>query len=65
MIAIQALTGIPPHQLPLSLETGNVNWRHLANVREEFAQVLEKMVCYHFAARYQTAAMVMEELRRI
>ena len=65
MIAIQALTGIPPHQLPLSLETGDVNWRHLANVREEFGQILEKMVRYHFAARYQTAAMVMEELRRI
>jgi len=65
MIAIQALTGIPPYQLPLSPETGDVSWRHLANVQEEFANILDNMVRYHFAARYQSAAEVMEKLRRI
>ncbi|HBL13017.1 MAG TPA: hypothetical protein DD379_16790 [Cyanobacteria bacterium UBA11162] len=65
IIGIQALTGIAPHQLSFSAETGDVSWRHLANVSEEFGSILEKMVCYHFAERYQSAALVMEELRKI
>ena len=64
MIGIQALTGIPPYQLGHS-ESGDVIWRHLVTVREEFAVVLEKMVRYHFAARYQSAAEVLEDLQRI
>jgi CHASE2 domain-containing sensor protein/predicted Ser/Thr protein kinase len=62
MIGIQALTGITPHQLPVSLETGDINWRHLANVSEEFGQILEKMVRYHFVERYQSVAVVLKEL---
>jgi serine/threonine protein kinase len=62
MIAIQAVTGISTYQLPLSPETGDITWRHLANVSEEFAQIIEKMVRYHFADRYQRAAEVLEAL---
>jgi CHASE2 domain-containing sensor protein/predicted Ser/Thr protein kinase len=62
VIGIQALTGITPHQLPVSLETGDINWRHLANVSEEFGQILEKMVRYHFVERYQSVAVVLKEL---
>lgn len=65
MIGIQAITGIPPHQLTLSPDTGDISWRHLANVREEFAQIIDKMVRYHFPARYQTAGAVLEDLQRI
>jgi CHASE2 domain-containing sensor protein/tRNA A-37 threonylcarbamoyl transferase component Bud32 len=64
MIGIQALTGIPPYQLGHS-ESGDVIWRHLVTVREEFAVILEKMVRYHFAARYQSAADVLDDLQRI
>lgn len=64
MIGIQALTGIPPYQLGHS-ESGDVIWRHLGTVRDEFAGILEKMVRYHFAARYQSAAEVLEDLQRI
>jgi CHASE2 domain-containing sensor protein/tRNA A-37 threonylcarbamoyl transferase component Bud32 len=64
MIGIQALTGIPPYQLSHS-DSGDIIWRHLVTVREEFAVILEKMVRYHFAARYQSAAEVLEDLRRI
>lgn len=60
MIGIQAVTGIATHQLPVSTETGDISWRHLANVSEEFAGILEKMVRYHFADRYQSAAEVMK-----
>jgi serine/threonine protein kinase len=65
MIAIQALIGIPPHRLELAKETGELSWRHLANVSDEFAQILEKMVYYHFAARYQSADEVLKELDKI
>jgi hypothetical protein len=65
MIGIQALTGIAPYQLPISEKTGDVTWRHLANISEEFAQILEKMVRYHFAVRYQSAAEVMKELESL
>lgn len=65
MIGIQALTGIPPHQLKPSEETGDISWRHLANVNEEIGQIVDKMVRYHFPARYQTAAAVLEDLRKI
>jgi hypothetical protein len=34
-------------------------------VKEEFAQVLDKMVRYHFAARYQSAAEALEDLEKI
>ncbi|HBB34747.1 MAG TPA: hypothetical protein DDZ80_30335 [Cyanobacteria bacterium UBA8803] len=65
IIGIQAVTGIAPHQLSLAPETGEINWRHLANISEEFAQLLQKMVHYHFADRYQSASAVMEDLRRL
>jgi CHASE2 domain-containing sensor protein/tRNA A-37 threonylcarbamoyl transferase component Bud32 len=64
MIGIQALTGIQTHQLNHS-ESGDIVWRHLASVSEEFAQILEKMVRYHFAARYQTVAEVLQDLEKI
>jgi CHASE2 domain-containing sensor protein/predicted Ser/Thr protein kinase len=63
MIGIQALTGIAPHQL--HFEACEVVWRHLVKVREEFALILEKMVRYHFAERYQSAAEVMEALEKV
>ncbi|MGC1392781.1 MAG: protein kinase, partial [Coleofasciculaceae cyanobacterium] len=65
MIGIQALTGIPPHQLKPSEETGDISWRHLANVSEEIGQIVDKMVRYHFPTRYQTASAVLEDLRKI
>jgi CHASE2 domain-containing sensor protein/tRNA A-37 threonylcarbamoyl transferase component Bud32 len=65
MIAIQALTGIPPNKLELSEETGQVNWRHLANVREDLAQLVDKMVRYHFVDRYQSAELVLQDLVKL
>lgn len=65
MIGIQALTGIPPYQLSTHTDSGDVMWRHLATVREDFALILEKMVRYHFAARYQSAAEALEDLEKI
>ncbi len=65
MIGVQAVTGIAPHQLPITQETGDVNWRNLANVSEEFAKILENMVRYHFPDRYQSIASVMKDLESL
>jgi CHASE2 domain-containing sensor protein/serine/threonine protein kinase len=64
MIGVQALTGIPPHQLSHS-ESGDIIWQNLVTVREDFGRVLEKMVRYHFAARYQSAAEALEDLEKV
>jgi len=65
MIGIQAITGILPQELQPDLETGNVMWRQTAQVSEELAAILDKMVCYHFSDRYQSAAAVLQDLKRI
>lgn len=64
MIGIQAITGIAPQELHPDLETGNVMWRQTAPVSEELAAILDKMVCYHFSDRYQSAAAVLQDLKR-
>ncbi|MDZ8056185.1 MAG: CHASE2 domain-containing protein [Aulosira sp. ZfuVER01] len=65
MIGIQALTGIPPQELHPDLETGNIIWRSQAQVSEQFAAILDKMVRYHFSDRYQSACDVLEDLKSI
>lgn len=62
MIAIQALTGVHPTQLPENRKTGEIVWQHLANVNVELAAVINKMVCYHFQDRYKSAQEVLAAL---
>ncbi|MCL6754005.1 CHASE2 domain-containing protein [Nostoc sp. CCCryo 231-06] len=64
MIAIQAITGIPPQELHPDPETGNIMWRQPVQVSEQLAAILDKMVCYHFSDRYQSAAAVLQDLKR-
>ncbi|HIK08348.1 MAG TPA: CHASE2 domain-containing protein [Trichormus sp. M33_DOE_039] len=65
MMGIQALTGISPQELQPDPETGNVMWREAAQVSAELAEILDKMVCYHFGDRYQSARAVLQDLNRI
>ncbi|MBW4633638.1 MAG: CHASE2 domain-containing protein [Iphinoe sp. HA4291-MV1] len=65
MIGIQAVTGLSPHELQPNSDTGNIMWRQWARVREEFAEILDKMVCYHFSDRYQSASAVLQDLKQI
>ncbi|RUT08509.1 serine/threonine protein kinase [Dulcicalothrix desertica PCC 7102] len=62
MIGIQALTGVAPQALDINPDTGNVEWRHLVTVSDKLGNILDKMVCYHFNERYQTAAEVLDDL---
>ena len=63
IIAIQALTGLHPRQLLEDSDTGEIIWRHQANVSAELACVLNKMVRYHFKDRYQSVEEVLEALQ--
>jgi CHASE2 domain-containing sensor protein/predicted Ser/Thr protein kinase len=65
MIGIQAITGIPPQELQPNPETGNVMWRQTVQVSQGLAAILDKMVCYHFSDRYQSAAAVLQDLKRM
>ena len=63
MIGIQALTGIPPQQLPEEQSTGEVIWRQLVpRVDARLADVLEKMVRCYFSQRYQNAGEALQAL---
>jgi len=63
MIGIQALTGIPPHQLPEDSSTGEVIWRNLVpTVDSRLADVLDKMVRDHFSQRYQNAGEALQAI---
>ena len=65
MIGIQALTGMHPTQLQEESETGEILWQHHAQVSEELASILSKMVRYHFKERYQTAIEVLQALQML
>ncbi|GAB4232411.1 MAG: hypothetical protein Kow0049_15360 [Stanieria sp.] len=54
MIAIQALTGIHPLELPED-EYGELRWQHQAQVSPRLGAILAKMVRYHFGDRYHSA----------
>ncbi|MEG4442781.1 bifunctional serine/threonine-protein kinase/formylglycine-generating enzyme family protein [Microcoleus sp. AT9_B5] len=55
MIGIQALTGEHPFNLAEDTQTGEVIWRNQAQVSNNLANVLDKMVRDNFSQRYQNA----------
>jgi len=62
IVAIQALTGLHPARLPVDYNTGNIVWRNNAQVSQTFADILDKMVCFSFPNRYQSAAEALQAL---
>lgn len=65
MMAIQAVTGIPSEDLVQQRDphTGELVWQKQAFVSQPLAQILDKMVRFNFAERYQTAAEVLADLQ--
>src|SRR4028119_1967053 len=63
MVAIQALTGLTPNQLPIDPDTDEISWQDKASVSPELAKVLDKMVRYDFRERYQSAASALQALK--
>ncbi len=62
VVAIEALTSTHPRDLPVNELTGNLVWRDRAIVTPALAQILDKMVAYHFKDRYQSATAVLIDL---
>ncbi|BAY40738.1 serine/threonine kinase [Nostoc sp. NIES-2111] len=65
IIGIQALTGIKPEQLPKDTSTGEIIWRNQAQVSQELADILDKMVRYYFLDRFQSAEAALQSFRAL
>ncbi|MDZ8184519.1 MAG: serine/threonine-protein kinase [Nostoc sp. ChiSLP02] len=62
MIGIQALTGLIPDQLQEDANSGEISWRHHAQVSDSFADILDRMICDRHSQRYQSAAEALQAL---
>ncbi|WP_019500139.1 protein kinase domain-containing protein [Pseudanabaena sp. PCC 6802] len=65
IIAIQALTGKLPAQLPEDPATGEIVWHGLAPVSSALAAIIDLMVRYDFRTRYQTSTEVIAALKHL
>jgi serine/threonine protein kinase len=65
MIGILALTGLLPQQLLQDPTTGELNWRNYVQVSNELAEIVTKMVRYHFSQRYQSAYEALQAINAI
>ncbi len=73
MIAIQALTGILPKQLPIDPDTHEVKWRdgrgqtggHRITVNPALSEIIDRLVRYDFRQRYPGTAEVLTDLRTL
>lgn len=62
ILGIQALTGLSPEQLEKDADTSEIIWQKHTSVSDDFAKVLDKMVCYDFRERYRSAGIVLQAL---
>ncbi|MGK7922346.1 MAG: tetratricopeptide repeat protein [Trichodesmium sp.] len=65
MTVIHALTGLFPAEIGKDRTTGELGWRNYAQVSNEFAAILNKMVSSYFRARYNSASEVLNDLWNI
>ena len=64
MTAIQAITGISPHELRRDSNTLEIIWREKAQISEPLADILTKMVRYHHKDRYTDAHEALQALKQ-
>ncbi len=62
IIAIQALTNVVPEKLKHDPQTDEIIWSDTTSIGERLVAIVDKMVRYHFAERYQAIAEVLEDL---
>ncbi|AFY69163.1 serine/threonine protein kinase [Thalassoporum mexicanum PCC 7367] len=68
MVALQALTGCDPGELPEDAKTAEIKWRDRLGenyCHPMLAAILDKMVRYDFRNRYQSAAEILVSLDEI
>jgi len=63
IIAVQALTGLLPNQIPEDPMTSEFRWRDRAKVTPTLADIIDKMVRFDFRQRYQSANEVLAALQ--
>ncbi|WP_181256612.1 serine/threonine-protein kinase [Merismopedia glauca] len=63
MLAIQALTGIPPNQLPKDPQGLSVLLFAQTQVSQKLLKVIERMTSYNFSDRYPSAQEALEAVR--
>lgn len=64
MVAIEAATNVSPLELERPTTDDILQWRHLAPLRPELANILDKMVAYQYGNRYQSASDVLKDLQQ-
>ncbi len=62
IIGITALTGLSPEQLDRDAESNEIVWQNQAQLSQNFAEVLDKMVRYDFRERYSSATIALQAL---
>ena len=61
IIAIQAVTGILPYEFNQFSEE-EIDWHDKANISFKLTKIIDKMVCYNFRERYQSATEILKDL---
>ncbi len=64
MVAIEAATNTSPLELDRPTTDDILQWRHLAPLNPELANVLDKMVAYQYGNRYKSASEVLKDLQQ-
>lgn len=65
MLAIQALTGLPPSQIKPDPTTGELLWQDHAHASSTLTTVLTQLTRYDFQARYQQAIDALQDLGKL
>lgn len=62
-IAIYALTGVKPTEIPIEHGTEQLQWQSLIQVEEKLAQILDRMVSPDLKQRYSSATEALKTIR--
>ncbi|MGK7888596.1 MAG: protein kinase [Leptolyngbyaceae cyanobacterium] len=65
IIGVQAATGVKPRFFKEDFDTGELVWRDKAEVSDDMAAFLTKMVAYHFKDRYSDAWDALRALEKL
>ncbi len=65
LVAIQALTGIMPHNLQQDFDTGEINWHNGIQVSPGLATILDKMIMLNFLERYPSAIEALQAIEEL
>ena len=63
MIAVEALTGVHPLNLPINVATGEADWHGFVQIPDNLRSIVDQMIRFHFRDRYQSAHKILEDLQ--